>query len=139
MTAADLRAVAEIEQESPSPWTPDLILEELSFPGSMALVREDLEGVILGWCCARIVSGEAELLKIAVHHENRGAGNGDALLFYLETCLKDRGVEALFLEVRAKNQPALGLYRKHGFEQVGQRSGYYSNPVDDAVILKKEL
>lgn len=139
MAPADLGPVAEIEQESPSPWTPEFIAAELSFPGSMTLISEDLEGLALGWCCARIVDGEAELLKIAVHPQRRGTGIGSAMLVCLLDCLKGKGVGALFLEVRSKNLPALRLYRRYGFVQIGQRSSYYSNPADTAVIMKKEI
>ena len=139
MAPIDLGAIVEIEQESPSPWTPEQIADELAFAGSVTLVSTDQEENVLGWCCARIAGEEAELLKIAVHPEKRRVGSGDALLVYLENTLKKKGVGMLFLEVRSKNLPALHFYRKHGFAQVGQRSGYYSDPVDDALILRKEI
>ena len=42
------------------------------------------------------------------------------------------------LEVNSKNQPAIELYQKFGFKQIGIRKKYY-NMVDDAIIMQKEL
>lgn len=139
MAREDLGQVAGIEQEYASPWNPALLAAELAFPGSIALVTVDLEGEIFGWCCARSAGGEAELLKIAVRPDRRGAGIAGALLRHLEQILIDHKVETIFLEVRSQNEPALRFYLKHGFEEVGNRPGYYANPVDDALIFKKEL
>ena len=46
---------------------------------------------------------------------------------------------ALLLEVRVSNAPAIRLYEKLGFVQVGRRPRYYTNPREDALILRKEL
>lgn len=139
MAPADLGPVAEIEQESASPWTPTLIDGELSHPGSISLVMEDEEGQVCGWCCARFFGSEAELLKIAVRPECRRAGLGAALLQHLEDLLNGHMVETIYLEVRSRNEPALRLYGKQGFRVVGKRPGYYSNPADHALILQKQL
>ena len=53
--------------------------------------------------------------------------------------MTERQVEAVFLEVRSRNEAALRLYQKNGYIQVGVRPGYYSDPVDDALIFKKEV
>jgi ribosomal-protein-alanine N-acetyltransferase len=47
------------------------------------------------------------------------------------------GATLLTLEVRASNQPALRLYARAGFERTGLRTNYYSNPVEDALILSR--
>lgn len=41
----------------------------------------------------------------------------------------------LTLEVRASNAPAIALYRKHGFQTVGQRRNYYQKPDEDALLM----
>ena len=53
--------------------------------------------------------------------------------------LKNRGSHALLLEVRASNAPAIALYEKLGFLQVGCRKNYYHNPREDALILRKDF
>ena len=52
--------------------------------------------------------------------------------------LKEKGNHSLTLEVRISNQPAIALYEKLGFVQVGKRPNYYRNPKEDALILRKE-
>ena len=52
--------------------------------------------------------------------------------------MKAGGVSSLTLEVRASNYPAISLYEKLGFIQVGRRPGYYRSPREDALILQKE-
>ena len=56
----------------------------------------------------------------------------------LITVLREQGSHCLTLEVRASNEPAIKLYRKLGFVQVGKRPNYYFNPREDALILRKE-
>ena len=45
----------------------------------------------------------------------------------------------LTLEVRASNEPAIALYRKHGFEEAGRRKDYYTKPKEDAVIMTRDF
>jgi len=53
--------------------------------------------------------------------------------------LRKENIRMLLLEVRISNEPAIALYTKLGFEQVGRRPRYYHNPREDALILRKEL
>ena len=52
--------------------------------------------------------------------------------------LKAMGSHCLTLEVRASNAPAIALYEKLGFAEIGRRKNYYRNPREDALILRKE-
>jgi ribosomal-protein-alanine N-acetyltransferase len=139
MAPADLGAVAAIEQAYSSAWTRDQVGEELARSDSVTLVNENDRGEIAGWCCARVLGFEAELLKIAVQPEAKRAGCGDALLRYLERLLTGHGVTDLFLEVRSQNTAALSMYSKHGFALIGKRTGYYTHPDDDAYVLRKGI
>ena len=65
-------------------------------------------------------------------------GIAEKLINSLVEELKKRGIHALLLEVRASNAPAIALYEKLGFQQVGLRKNYYRNPKEDARILRKE-
>ena len=78
-------------------------------------------------------------MNVAVAPAYRRQGRGEALMLAMMKALRELGREALFLEVRESNSPALGLYARLGFEQVGKRPRYYVNPVEDALILRKEL
>jgi len=69
----------------------------------------------------------------------RRRGIGAMLLARMEEALTDVGVRSLFLEVRESNGAALGLYEARGFKPVGRRRAYYRVPVEDALVLKREI
>ena len=77
-------------------------------------------------------------MNVAVHPDRRRQGIAENLITHLIQELKNRGSHALMLEVRASNAPAIALYEKLGFRQVGLRKNYYRNPKEDALILRKE-
>ena len=81
---------------------------------------------------------EADVMNVAVHPDCRRRGIAEKLIHTLVAELTSRGVRALTLEVRASNDPAINLYEKLGFQQVGRRKNYYHNPKEDALILRKE-
>jgi ribosomal-protein-alanine N-acetyltransferase len=45
------------------------------------------------------------------------------------------GIARVYLEVRASNEPAIALYKRHGFTECGHRVRYYRDPVEDAILL----
>ena len=139
MVKADLVGVSAIERETLSPWSAGSLAQELEIPQAIQLVAEASGTHVLGWCACRLVLPEAELLKITVKKKNRERGIGRSLLEYLFSDLQKRKVTSLFLEVRSNNRIALDFYEKHGFLHVGSRPGYYTDPPDSAMILKKNL
>ena len=140
LTAADIDRVVLLEAGEPSAWDSGDIRRELEQRHGLRYVAVGAAaGGLLGWCCSRYCEAEAELLKIVVLGRCRRAGIASALLARLESRLAGTGVRTLFLEVRSQNYPALELYRKHGFCEIGRRRRYYSLPEDDALILAKEL
>lgn len=80
-------------------------------------------------------AGEAELLRIAVAPRARGRGLGQALLAACQEVLAAEGMPRLFLEVRAANAAAIGLYRACGWKPCGRRPGYYPDG-EDAVLYQ---
>jgi [ribosomal protein S18]-alanine N-acetyltransferase len=130
--------VERLEAQNPSPWSMAALSRELAVPGARQLV------VIAGdrpvaWCACRLIPPEAELLKIAVAGGYRRQGLAGMLLLRLSEILVGERIARLFLEVRANNLPARGLYGKYGFVQIGLRRGYYADPPDDALIMAKPL
>ena len=79
------------------------------------------------------------MMNIAVTPQYRRQGVAQALVEALVAHLKERENISLTLEVRVSNDPAIRLYTKMGFQQVGRRPRYYHNPREDALILRKEL
>ena len=83
-------------------------------------------------------SNLSDMMNIAVHPDYRRRGLAGQLVEQLCAELKAGGNTCLTLEVRASNLPAISLYEKLGFTQVGLRKNYYRNPREDALILRKE-
>jgi ribosomal-protein-alanine N-acetyltransferase len=139
MVKEDLAGVAVIEGENLSSWSVDSLSQELEIQQACQFVAEAPDAQIIGWCACRVIWPEAELLKIAVKKKNRERGVGRSLFKHLFEELQKRKVTSLFLEVRLGNRIALDFYERHGFVHVGARPGYYSDPPDSAMILKKNF
>lgn len=108
-------------------------------PRRAALVAKGPDGVIAGFAVAGIAAPEAELETIGVAVARQRQGAGRALLQALEDALQQAGVETIFLEVRPSNRPAIALYGSLGFRVAGRRPGYYAGPVEDALLMRKEI
>ena len=120
------------------PWSENSIASELSSRLSYWLVAVENEEVV-GYIGSQSVLGESDMMNVAVHPACRRRGIAEALVEALSHDLKERGNVCLTLEVRASNAPAIALYEKLGFTQVGLRKNYYRNPKEDALILRKPL
>lgn len=93
-----------------------------------------------GFILSRMVTDEAEILSVAVAAAWRGRGLARRLLDLHLRRLAGLGTRAVFLEVEEGNQPALRLYRRAGFRQVGRREGYYQESRGaTALILRRDL
>ena len=139
MTQAHVAAIAGLEKLCFSdPWSEKSIETELSCRLSCWLVAMEGE-TLVGYVGSQTVMDESDMMNIAVHPDHRRKGIAEALVAGLEEQLRQRGSKALTLEVRDSNAPAIALYEKLGFAQVGLRKNYYRNPKEDARILRKEL
>lgn len=119
------------------PWSEQSVAGELSNPLSVWLVCVEKDRV-LGYVGSQTVLGETDMMNVAVSPDARRRGIGEKLILELVERLKERDSHCLTLEVRAANAPAIALYEKLGFTQVGRRPNYYRNPKEDALILRKE-
>ncbi len=138
MAERHIRPIAEIEKLCFSdPWSENSIATELNNRLSFWLVAE-VDGVVAGYVGSQSVLGESDVMNVAVTPDFRKQGIGEALMRGLMKELKARGNRCLTLEVRVSNEPAIKLYEKLGFLQVGRRPNYYRNPKEDALILRKE-
>lgn len=139
MTLQDAPAIADLEKLCFSdPWSEKSIASEVNNPLSYWLVAEDT-GEIAGYVGSQSVLDAADMMNLAVNPDYRRKGIGMALVDALIHHLMENNVIALLLEVRVSNLPAIALYEKLGFVQVGRRPKYYHNPREDALILRKEL
>ena len=115
----------------------DLALE----PSVLAHVALDSkEKTVLGFSLARCAGQEAEILTIVVDPARQGGGLGRLLLQTQLDAMLAQGVGEVFLEVEAGNAAALALYKRLGFQQVGERKAYYARPGQSpasALILRR--
>ena len=139
MDNGHVAAIAELEKLCFSdPWSENSIATELTSRLSYWLVAVE-NGEVVGYIGSQSVLGESDMMNVAVHPDHRRKGIAESLVNSLSFDLKDRGNVCLTLEVRASNAPAISLYEKLGFTQVGLRKNYYRNPREDALILRKSL
>ena len=139
MQKKDVLDVADIEKVSFStPWTVQGIEEGLENPTGLFLVAES-DSKIVGYVGANVILDEVYLNNIAVLPDFRGYGIGKALLLSLISTVKARNAAFVSLEVRESNQAAIKLYESLGFEKKGKRKSFYTAPIEDALILTKNL
>ena len=138
MNENHVSAVAALEKCCFSdPWSEKSVAGELSNDLSLWLVAVEGEDVA-GYVGSQTVLGETDMMNVAVSPDCRRRGIAERLITALVENLREQGSHCLTLEVRASNAPAIGLYEKLGFSQVGRRPNYYRNPREDALILRKE-
>lgn len=138
MNESHVSQVAQLESICFSdPWSEKSVASELGNPLSAWLVAVE-DDKVLGYVGSQTVMGESDMMNIAVHPDCRRQGIAAQLIAALIEELKTRQSKSLTLEVRASNAPAIGLYDRYGFIQVGLRKNYYRNPKEDALIMRKE-
>jgi len=139
MTERDLDWVVEQEAMLHSfPWSRNSFADSLAAGHACWLMRD--ADVPVGYAVVLGVLDEAHLLNISVVRAAQGRGLGRRLLDYLLSVAFRAGVRQFFLEVRPSNLPALALYRRAGFVEIGRRKGYYPSPGgrEDAIVMKLE-
>ncbi|MEK7294593.1 MAG: ribosomal protein S18-alanine N-acetyltransferase [Nitrospirota bacterium] len=144
-TAQDLDRILRIEQESFSvPWTRKMFEVELNQNpfGHVYVARpaegHAQEGGFIGYVCFWVVFEEFRLMTLAVEPSARRRGFGRTLLRHAMALGRAQGATRALLEVRASNAAALRLYAQEGFQQGAVRTRYYTNPVEDAVLMELE-
>ena len=138
MNEGHVSQVAELEKICfADPWSENSVASELKNKLALWLVAEE-EGRLAGYIGSQTVCDETDMMNVAVHPDFRRKGIAEALVNALVEELKAINSRCLTLEVRAANSPAIALYEKLGFTEIGRRKNYYRNPREDALILRKE-
>ncbi len=142
----DVEAVLAIQRACPeiAQWS-RLDYERVEAGEMVGWVAERIAGEsalgpsVVGFVVARNIPPEVEILNIAVAPESRKHGVGSDLFDRALAWARAEGATQAILEVRAANDDALRLYHRREFHIVGRRPRYYSNPVDDALLLTATL
>lgn len=146
-TAQDLDRIVRIEQDAFSvPWTRKMFEVELEqnpfghlYVARLAGGGQAPDGELIGYVCFWVVFEEFRLMTLAVGPSARRRGFGRVLLRHAMELGRAHGATRALLEVRASNAAARKLYEQEGFQQMAVRARYYANPVEDAVLMEREL
>ena len=127
--------IEELEEQCFSvPWTVQQLETQLS--GNMHVFIAAVSGeVVLGYMGMMYVLDEGYISNVAVSPEYRHCGIADGLITEILKRAKELELSFVTLEVRVSNAPAIALYKKHGFSDVGQRKNYYNFPTEDAILM----
>ena len=115
-----------------SPWTVGQLEEVLHSDVNSCALAED-ENRLVGFLVWQETDFEAEVLQIAVLPSYQGQKIATALFDFLPAD------KEIFLELRESNKPALLFYKKERFEEIARRKAYYHAPVEDAIVMKREI
>jgi ribosomal-protein-alanine N-acetyltransferase len=139
MNWQDVPEVLKIERISfTTPWSELAFLKEISNTNSVTKVAV-FDGEVAGYICAGYLLDEGHILNLAVHPDLRRRGIATALVEKIINELLMNGCRFLFLEVRVSNFIAIQFYELFGFRPVGYRKNYYTQPTEDAVLMKLDL
>lgn len=119
-------------------WSYNILKEELLNKNSIYYVAKDENGLIVGFAGILIILDEANITNIVTKKSLRHKGIGTILLDKLISASKKKNLSSITLEVNENNKPAINLYKKFNFENMGIRKKYYNN-TDNAIIMTLKL
>jgi ribosomal-protein-alanine N-acetyltransferase len=147
MQHGDCLSVSELHRQRFSrPWSDGEFTSLLSQERVFGMVARQTNAFFSkplgGFVLVREAGGEAEILTVAVQEKTARSGLGWRLMQAAIREASVRGAEAMFLEVDGVNTAAIGLYRKLGFEKVGERKSYYTasdGSKSTALVMRRDL
>ncbi|MBK9216032.1 MAG: ribosomal protein S18-alanine N-acetyltransferase [Chloracidobacterium sp.] len=141
---ADLIRIAE--ETNLSPWTAQSYLDEIKNPDAVLLHLEADDNRTVGFVVGRIILGgmieaqtDAEIYNIAVIRPLQGRGLGQLLLDSFLDASRQRSATNVWLEVRESNAAAIRFYQRNGFERMQTRNNFYSEPRENALLMRLSL
>ena len=140
LSEADLDQAAALERVcfGSQAWSRESLARAAADENALYLVLKE-DAILVGYCGVWLSFEEGEIMNVAVRSDFRRRGCAAELLRALLARAGERGASRFFLEVRQGNLPAVRLYESLGFEKIGIRKNFYSDPKEDALILRKEL
>ena len=114
-------------------WSYNILKQELGNGKSKYFVVKQ-ENIIVGFAGIMLIIDEVNIMNIVVKKDKRNLGIGSSLLEEIIRYSKIHNATSITLEVNEKNIPAIKLYEKYGFKQVGLRKKYYNNE-DNAILM----
>ncbi len=133
---ATVEAVAAIEAviQRQEPWSNQTLNELLEQDSIQLMIMNNrANDKIVGYCLYQVLFEQAEILRIGTHPNYQRQGIASKIFAKLNEVLQVQQVEALLLEVRADNIPAIALYEQQGFMLIHRRKGYYNLGLQSAI------
>ncbi len=118
-------------------WSYNILKQELENGKSKYFVLKQ-ENEIIGFAGILLIIDEVNIMNIVVRKDKRNLGIGSLLLEKIIDFSEIHNATSITLEVNEKNVPAIRLYEKYGFKQVGIRKKYYNNE-DNAILMDLAL
>lgn len=140
LEVVDLDNIVAIElQAHEYPWKQSIHLSciEQEYPSQVL----ELDGQVAAYAVYNYLYDECHLMNITTRPDFQGKGLATQLIQHMYQVAKQEGMQTVLLEVRESNRPAIQFYIKEGFQEIGQRPGYY--PIQDgregALVMRKDL
>lgn len=121
------------------PWSRQALISQLPDDMHMFIAAIGDDGQVLGYVGMMYVLDEGYISNVAVSPEHRRLGIADTLINALIDRANEKELSFVTLEVRKSNVPAIELYIKNGFSEVGLRKNYYTKPTEDAILMTRFL
>lgn len=135
----EIEEIARLEQEMfPDPWSLKALRDTWNQKQAQILGAW-LDGQMAGYVIVYFAADESEIARIAVDEKFRRQGVAGALLDGMERVLAGKGIVRLMLDVRKSNAAALRFYLSRGFKEDGVRKNFYTNPIEDAILMSRGL
>lgn len=133
-----LKLVASLESTAfAAPWSEkalEFFLDELNFCAVLLV-----DGDLASYCTVSTVLDEAQIINVATDERFKRMGMAEKVLTYVfDECLRRR-IISISLEVRESNDSAISLYKKLGFECLGNRKNFYTDPIENALVMIKNI
>ncbi len=136
MRDEDIDEVLAVEHASfTTPWSREAFYNELHNNKFAVYNVLEHEKRVIGYCGVWVVIDEAHVTNVAILPEYRGKKLGETMMRKLISITRDMGARSMTLEVRVTNIVAQSLYRKLGFQNGGIRKNYYSDNLEDALVM----
>ena len=135
----EIEAIARLEQDKfPDTWSLTALRDTWNQKQAQILGAW-LDGQMAGYVIVYFAADESEIARIAVDEKFRRQGVAGALLDEMERVLAGKGIVRLMLDVRKSNAAALRFYLSRGFKEDGVRKNFYTNPIEDAILMSRRL
>ncbi len=132
MLASDLPQILRIENLVFHPPWPEEAFSETFCTQSWVICEAE---ILRGYIMYHVIPDEAVILNFAIDPDVWRQGLGTRLFEHTFVLVQEQGVNTVYLDVRCSNMAARKLYEKHGFEVLGLRKDYYSEPLEDATVM----